>query len=50
MVRSGVVVLLVVPSIRTVSVREWARAPGFLFDARVVQRLERAGIRRSVPG
>ena len=33
-VRSGVVVLLVVPSVRTVRVREWARAPGFLFDAR----------------
>ena len=35
MVRSGVVVLLVVPSVRTVRVREWARAPGFLFDARL---------------
>ena len=34
-VRSGLVVLLVVPSVRTVRVREWARAPGFLFDARL---------------
>ena len=34
-VRSGVVVLPVVPSVRTVHVREWARAPGFLFDARL---------------
>ena len=32
-VRSGVAVLLVVPSVRTFRVREWARAPGFLFDA-----------------
>ena len=32
-VRSGVVVLLVVPSVRTVRVRKWARAPGFVFDA-----------------
>ena len=29
MVRSDVVVLLVVPSVRPVRVREWARAPGF---------------------
>ena len=34
-VRSGVVVLLVVPSVRTVRVREWARVPGFLVDARL---------------
>ena len=34
-VRSGVVVRLVVLSVRTVRVREWARAPGFLFDARL---------------
>ena len=34
-VRSGVAVLLVVPSARTFRVREWARAPGFLFDARL---------------
>ena len=34
-VKSGVVVLLVVLSVRTVRVREWARAPGFLFDARL---------------
>ena len=33
--RSGVVVLLVVSSVRTVRVREWTRAPGFLFDARL---------------
>ena len=35
MVGSGVVVILVVPSVRTVCVREWVRAPGFLFDARL---------------
>ena len=35
MVRSGAVVLPVVPSVRTVRVREWARAPGLLFDARL---------------
>ena len=34
-VRSGVVILLVVSSVKTVRVREWARAPGFLFDARL---------------
>ena len=34
-VRSGVVVLLVVLSVITVRVREWARAPGFMFDARL---------------
>ena len=34
-IRSGVVVLLVVPSVRTVHVRKWARAPGLLFNARL---------------
>ena len=34
-VRFCVVVLLVVLSIRTVRAREWARAPGFLFGARL---------------
>ena len=34
-VGSGVVVLPVVPSFRTVRVREWARAPELLIDARL---------------
>ena len=35
-VRSGVVVLPAVPSVRTIRVREWARAPGLLFNARLL--------------
>ena len=46
MVRSGVVVLLVVPSVRTVRVREWARAPGFLSDARLPDFLSFVGMFR----
>ena len=34
-VRSSVVVLPVVPGVRTVRVREWASAPGLLFDERL---------------
>ena len=34
-VRSGVVVLPAVPSVRTVRVCEWTRAPGFLCDSRL---------------